>query len=139
MNWLSILLASLGPLASSPDLHWAGVLGHLDEARAVAFSGGDVSLLDRVYAHGGAARNADAAAIRSYTRRGGRVTGAGLTLLSCHVDDSSPRRVRLVVVDRLAEARVVWADGTSRSLPRDLPTRHSITLVLMSAGWRIGD
>lgn len=138
MNWLSVLITLLGSLAASPNLHWAGVLGDLDEARAAAFSAGDPTLLDGVYASDSSGRDMDAATIRAYARRGGHVHGAELTLLSCQVDDSSPRRVRLVVVDRLAAAEVVWADGSSRALPRDLPTKHVITLVRTSAGWRIG-
>ncbi|MCW2798684.1 MAG: hypothetical protein JWQ70_156 [Aeromicrobium sp.] len=139
MNWLSILLAMLGSLASSPQLHWVGVLGGLDKERAAAFSAGDPALLDQVYARESSGREADAAAIRAYARRGGRVTGAELILLSCRLDDSTPQRVRLVVVDRLDAARVVWADGSSRSLPQDLPTKHLITLVRTTDGWRIGD
>ncbi len=138
MNWLSVLLAVLGSLVATPDLQWAGVLGGLDHARAAAFASGDPSLLDQVYAPTSAGAETDAAAIRAYERRGGRVDGADLTLLSCRLDESSPRRVRLVVVDQLAEARVVWSDGSSRSLPRDLPTEHRITLVLTHDGWRIG-
>src|SRR4051794_7823054 len=117
MNWLSVLLALLGSLLSSPQLHWVGVLGGLDEARAQAFSASDPALLDRVYAPNSSGRDVDAATIRAYARRGGRVTGAELTLLFCRLDTSSPQRVRLVVIDRLAPARVVWADGSSRALP----------------------
>ena len=138
MNWLSILIALISSLASSPQLHWAGVLGDLDEARAAAFSAGDPALLDRVYAPTSSGRKVDAATIQAYAKRGGHVAGAELTLLSCRVRDSSPRRVRLVVVDRLAAARVVWTDGSARALPRDLPTKHVITLVRTSDGWRIG-
>lgn len=139
MNWLSVLLALLGSLASSPQLHWAAVLGGLDEARAAAFSAGDRAMLDRVYARDSSGRDVDAAAIRAYARRGGHVTGAQLTLLSCRIENSSPGRVRLVVIDRLAAARVVWADGSSRALPRDLPTKHLVTLVRTADGWRIGE
>ena len=137
MNWLSALLALLSSLASSPTVHWAGVLGELDHARAAAFAAGDTSLLDRVYVRGSASAGVDAAAIRAYAKRGGRIAGAELTLLSCRVEDSSPRRVRLVVVDQLATAKVIWADGSSRMLPRDLPTKHRITLVRTPDGWRI--
>jgi len=45
--------------------------------------------------------------------------------------------VRLEVVDQLEPARVAWDDGTSTDLPRDRPTRRSITLVRADAGWRI--
>jgi hypothetical protein len=137
MNWLSALLALLSSLAASPTVHWAAVLGELDHARAAAFAAGDRSLLDRVYARGSTSAEVDAAAIRAYAKRGGRIAGADLTLLSTRVEESSPRRVRLVVVDRLAAAKVRWPDGSSRMLPRDLPTRHHITLVRTPEGWRI--
>lgn len=137
MNWLSTLLALLTSIAASPTLHWAGVLGGLDHARAQAFSTGQVSVLDRVYTRDSAGAKVDAAAIRAYAERGGRIAGAELVLLSCRVEHSSRRLVRLVVVDQLAAARVVWADGSSRALPRDLPTKHRITLVRTSDGWRV--
>ena len=114
------------------------MLGELDHARAAALAAADTTLLGRVYARGSTGAELDAAAIRAYAERGGRVTGADLTLLSCRVEDSSGRRVALVVVDRLAAAKVVWADGSSRVLPRDLPTKHHITLVRTPGGWRIG-
>ena len=63
--------------------------------------------------------------------------GADLTLLSCTVKRSSAHRVVLDVVDQLSEARAVWADGSTRALPRDLPTRRVVTLVKTRAGWRI--
>ncbi|MDX6278675.1 MAG: hypothetical protein QOJ72_2803 [Nocardioidaceae bacterium] len=138
MNWLSVLITLLSSLASSPTVHWSGVLEDLDRDRAEAFAAGDPSMLDRVYAPGSASAQVDAAAIRAYAKRGGRVAGADLTLLSCRVRYSSRRRVDLVVLDRLAAAKLVWADGTSRTLPRDLPTKHHITLVRTSGGWRIG-
>lgn len=137
MNWLSALIALLSSLASSPTVHWAGMLDVLDRERSAAFAAGDISRLDRVYARGSAGAALDAASIRAYAKRGGRVAGADLTLLSCRVRHSSSRRVDLVVVERLAAAKVVWADGTSRMLPRDLPTKHHVTLVRTSDGWRI--
>jgi hypothetical protein len=137
MNWLSVLLALLGSLVPSADLHWVGVLTDLDHARAAAFSAGDPSLLNRVYTRDSPGRDVDSSTIKAYAGRGGRITGAELTLLSFRVLHSSKRRVQVVVIDRLAAARVVWADDSSRSLPRDLPTKHVITLVRMSAGWRI--
>jgi hypothetical protein len=138
MNWLSVLITLLSSLASSPTVHWSGVLEDLDRDRAEAFAAGDPSMLGRVYAPGSASAQVDAAAIRAYAKRGGRVADADLTLLSCRVRHSSRRRVDLDVVDRLAAAKVLWADGTSRTLPRDLPTKHHITLVRTSDGWRIG-
>ena len=50
----------------------------------------------------------------------------------------SGTRVRLDVVDQLGPARVAWDDGGSTDLPRDQPTRRTVTLVSTADGWRIG-
>ncbi|MEO6604781.1 MAG: hypothetical protein ABIN55_04135, partial [Aeromicrobium sp.] len=137
MEWFLVWLSTLASLLASDELRWAGELGDLDGVRAKAFATADPDLLDRVYVAGSAALDADAAMIRAYEQRGARVTGAELLVLSCRVRDASAERIRLEVIDRLAPARVVWADGTSRALPRDLPTKRTVTLVRTADGWRI--
>ena len=137
MEWFPVWLAAVVSLMASDDIRWAGVLGELDDIRAEAFAASDPALLDRVYAPRSRARAADAATIRDYERRGARVTGADLILVSCRVEEATAGRVELEVIDRLGPARVVWADGTSRALPRDLPTRRAVTLVRTPDGWRI--
>lgn len=138
MDWISVLVATVATLLGSDDLHWAGVLGELDDVRAEAFANGDTARLDEVYAPSSTGRDADAAMISAYANRGARVTGADLVLLSCRVTSSSADEVRLDVVDRLGASRIVWDDGTSRALPRDQPTRRVVTLVRTADGWRIG-
>ncbi len=130
-------LAAVASLVAPDRVCCDGLLGGLDHIRAEAFATSDQALLDHVYAPRSTARTADAAVIRAYERRGAHVTGADLIVMSCQVDDVAASRVRLAVIDRLAPARVVWADGTSRALPRDLPTRRTVTLVHTSEGWRI--
>lgn len=137
MDWLWVLIIALRPLEANDEVRWASVLGAIDDVRAEAFAAGDPALLDGVYAPGSPARKVDAAAIRAYTGRGGRVTGADLALLSCRVVGSSTDRAVLDVVDRLGPATVVWDDGTSRALPRDRPTQRIVTLVRTEVGWRI--
>jgi hypothetical protein len=137
MDWLVAWVASFAALATSEDVHWAGVLGDLDDVRAEAFASADPGLLSQVYAHGSAARDADASLIRDYRTRGAHVVGADLIVLSCKVKHESKGRVRLEVVDRLAPAHVEWDDGTTRALPRDLPTQRVVTLMLTAHGWRI--
>ncbi len=139
MEWWVAWVVALGSLVSSGDLRWAGVLGDLDRVRAEAFATSQPDLLDHVYATGSAARDVDASIIRDYAIRGGRVIDADLTVLSCQIVHETDDRVSLDVVDRLGPARVVWADGTTRALPRDLPTRRAVTLVRVSDGWRIAN
>ena len=137
MEWFTLWLAAVASLLAPDDLRWAGVLGELDDVRAEAFATAEPALLDQVYVPGSTAGDADTALIRDYERRGAHVIGADLIVLSCQVAEVTDRRVRLDVIDRLGPARVVWADGTSRSLPRDLPTKRTVTLVRTADGWRI--
>lgn len=137
MDWFVTWLAAIATLASSDDVRWAGVLGGLDDVRAEAFAHADPELLGEVYVRGSSARASDAELIRDYARRGARVVGADLVVLSCKVRYASSDRVRLAVVDRLAQSHVEWDDGTTRPLPRDLPTRRVVALMLTAHGWRI--
>ncbi len=137
MEWFAVWLAAVASLLASDNVRWAGVLGDLDDVRAQAFATSDPSLLDRVYAPHSTARDADRTMIDAYARRGAHVTGADLIVVSCEVKDATSRRVRLEVIDRLGPARAVWDDGTSRALPRDLPTHRVVTLILTAHGWRI--
>lgn len=134
-SWLLIVLARWS--SPSRDDHWALRLAALDTVRAEAFARSDPALLDAVYAPGASAGRADATTLHGYARRGARVTGAELRVLSCRVLSSSSRRVSLDVVDQLRPAWVVWADGTQIALPRDEPSRRIVTLARTSEGWRI--
>ncbi len=139
MDWFVAWLAAIAALVSSDDVRWAGVLGGLDDIRAEAFARADHGLLSKVYVRGSSARETDAGLIRDYRTRGAHVVGADLIVLSCKVRHESRGRVRLEVVDQLASAHVEWDDGTTRALPRDLPTRRVVTLMLTAHGWRIGN
>ncbi|MDR7087220.1 hypothetical protein J2X11_002059 [Aeromicrobium panaciterrae] len=137
MDWILAWVAAIAALAGSDEVHWAGVLGELDDVRAQAFANADPALLSEAYVRASSARKADAALIRDYRSRGAQVVGADFIVLSCKVKSASADRVSLIVVDRLAPAHVEWDDGTTRRLPRDLPTRRVVTLILTSHGWRI--
>lgn len=137
VDWLWVLITALRIVSPAPEDRWAAALSELDEVRAQAFSEGEPRLLTQVYVRGSRARTADAAMIADYRRRGGRVVGAELRVLSCAVQAESSRRVRLDVVDRLGPARITWDDGSSTVLPRDEPSRRVVTLVRTPAGWRI--
>ncbi|AXT84678.1 hypothetical protein C6I20_05375 [Aeromicrobium sp. A1-2] len=132
-----MLIVALRSVSPAPADHWASTLAVLDHERAAAFARADAKLLDRVYVRGSEARRVDAAMIADHRRRGARVVGAELRILSCRVLSASGSRVRLDVVDRLAPAQVVWADGSSTALPYDEPSRRVITLLRTAGGWRV--
>ena len=137
MDWLWVLIVAVRSASPVPADHWAWTLAELDHDRATAFARVDPALLDRVYVRGSEARTADAATIADHRRRGARVVGAELRILSCRVLSSSGSRIRLDVVDRLARARVVWDDGSTTMLPHDEPSRRIVTLVRTAEGWRV--
>ena len=137
MDWLWVLIAAVRAVSPAPEDEWATRFGALDEVRAEAFATADVGLLDGAYVRGSRALAVDAATIDDYRRRGGRVAGAEMRIISCRVLAASTSRARLQVVDRLGPARIVWSDGSSTSLPRDEPSRRVITLVRTPEGWRI--
>ncbi|AWB91935.1 hypothetical protein [Aeromicrobium chenweiae] len=119
------------------DLIWTIIMAILDKDRAAAFADADATRLDDVYVEGSRARAADAATIRSYARRDGRVLGAELRVLTCRVVRAGSDRATLDVVDVLSPSRVEWGDGTTTELPRDQPSRHRVTLHRTADGWRI--
>jgi hypothetical protein len=137
MGWLWMLIAALRAVSPAPQDQWATLLAELDRTRAEAFATTDADLLDGVYVRGSRAWAVDAATIAAYRQRRARVIGAELRIVSCRVLAASRTRVRLDVVDRLAPARVVWADGTTTALPRDEPTGRVVTLVRTAGGWRV--
>lgn len=139
MGWWWIVVVLIRGVSPAPDDQWATRLTELDRVRAEAFATVDPGRLDDVYVGGSRAWRTDAASIDAYARREGRVVGAELRILTCHVIQASPDRVRLDVVDQLGPAKVVWGDGTSRALPRDQPSRREVTVVLTPEGWRIAE
>ncbi len=137
MDWIWVVVVALRALSPSPDDVWATRLTALDTVRAQAFAQGDPSLLDDIYVAGSRGRATDAETIAAYASRGGRVEGAALRIVSCSVVAERRDQVRLEVVDQLGRASVVWADGSTTSLPHDQPSRRHVVLERTSAGWRI--
>lgn len=116
------------------------VLRRWDTARARAFEQGDPVRLRALYLPRSRAGGADVRLLRSYLRRGLRVTGMRTQVLSVNVLLERPGRVRLRVVDRLAGAEVVdLATGRRVPLPRDAASERVVELRRSSAGtWRVG-
>ncbi|MBC7633347.1 hypothetical protein [Aeromicrobium sp.] len=137
MDWLWVLIVAMRGVSPDAQDRWASRLTDLDEVRAEAFATADSGLLREVYVRGSSGLKVDAAMIAAYHRRGARVLDADMRVLSCRVLRASSSRARLDVVDRLAQARVQWDDGSTTALPRDQPSRRVVTLVRTSDGWRI--
>jgi hypothetical protein len=137
MDWIWAVLVAVRGLSPAPDDQWATRLTDLDRTRAVAFARADPTLLDDVYVPGSDAQRTDATTIDAYARRGGRVRGAELRILTCRLVRETPGRADLEVVDQLAHAKVEWSDGTTTALPRDRPSRRVVTLERTPEGWRM--
>ncbi|MRK02222.1 hypothetical protein GEV27_11885 [Aeromicrobium sp. S22] len=137
MDWIWVIVMALRQTSPAPADQWAVRLATLDADRAAAFAEADPTRLATVYVAGSRAMAADAATIRSYADRDGRVVGARLRVLTCRVVSTGADRATLDVVDVLAPAQVEWGDGSVTDLPRDRPSRHRVTLHRTRDGWRI--
>ncbi|MCW2831158.1 MAG: hypothetical protein JWP31_1850 [Aeromicrobium sp.] len=137
MEWLWWLVMTVAGPSCDPDDRWGARIDRLDRVRAEAFAAADPGRLGDVYVDGSRLAATDESAILDYRARGGIVVGARLQLLQCHVRRATSTRAVVDVVDRLGPARVTWGDGTEARLPRDRPTRRTLTLVRTADGWRI--
>jgi hypothetical protein len=104
------------------------VLHAWDERRAEAWATGDVAGLRSLYTDRSTAGRADATMLRAWEERGLRVDGTEMQLLSVQVRRRTPDLLVLDVVDRLVGGVL---------LPRDLPTRHVVTLRVVAGEWRV--
>ncbi|HET8717320.1 MAG TPA: hypothetical protein VFM50_06165 [Nocardioidaceae bacterium] len=117
----------------------AAVLHAWDRARAEAYADGDVPALRRLYVPGTTAGARDAHLLRSYLRRGLRVTGLRTQLLELRVLERTRHRLRLRVTDRVARAVAVGPHGGRTVLPRDRASTNEITLVRRRHAWRVAE
>ena len=124
------------PRVPDDRARWIGVLRHLDVRRERAWRSGRPGLLLGVFAPGSRPLAADARALHAYRERGLAVDGARMRFWDPRVVAVAADSVRLRVSDRLGPARVLRS-GRATPLPRDRPSRHEVTLVDTSAGWRI--
>ncbi len=129
--WLLALLASVG--ATDPGCL---VLGALDERRSAALEAGDAAALTDVYPSGSSLLASDRGLVEQYRARGLRLRGARLERLACSTVARGSSRYVVRVVDRLGTAQV--EGSAARTLPRDRPTRRTVTIVRTEAGWRVG-
>lgn len=139
MEWLILLVATvmtqIPPNASSD--HPAEMLTAFDLIRSQAFRHARSDLLERVYPRGSTLLERDRRTLESYSSRGLTLEEMRMRVISATVIERHRDRIGLDVVDQLSVARVRMPDGSTRDLPRDLPTRRIVELSLTAEGWRI--
>lgn len=119
------------PVRDSPG----AVLAAWDARRAQAWAEGDVAALTRLYADGSRTGRADVRLLRHYRERGLRVEGLTTQVLALDVVESGPRRLVLLVTDRVVGGEAVGGAGTV-ALPRDrASTRHVVLTRSPGAEW----
>ena len=112
----------------------AAVLAAWDARRARAWAQADVVTLRRLYAAGSSAGESDVSLLRRYARRGLRVTGLQTQVLDLDVLAAGPRRLDVVVTDRVVGGEAV-GDGHAVALPRDRPSTRRVVLVRAAGSW----
>ena len=112
------------------------VLEEWDRSRAAAYSSGDVAALRRLYVRGAPARRNDVRVLRAYVERGLVVRDLELQRSAIEVLAASEKRLRVELLERLAAATVVAADGEV-GLPVDRLERRVVTLVRGQRRWQV--
>jgi hypothetical protein len=119
------------------------VLSELDALRSSAFAECDERLLERVYAPGSAAFNADRSRLAELSAVGASASGLRLTLLDVTEDkdlSASDGRVVLSVVDELPDYTLVGPDGVEQHRTGRGRATWLVTLQEVEEGqWRIAD
>lgn len=110
------------------------VLTGWDRLRAAAYASGDVAALRALYVPGSATGRRDVQVLRAYADRGLVVRGMRMQVLACDVISTGPRRIRVVVTDRLQGAVV----GGIR-LPVDRASRRVVTFVRRDDLWVVAE
>lgn len=104
------------------------VLATWDARRSAAWAGGDVAGLQRLYADGSRTGAADVRLLRRYRDRGLRVEGLTTQVLALDVVGRTPRRLVLLVTDRVAGGAAVGG-ATPVPLPSDRASTRRVVLV----------
>ncbi|TQK71573.1 hypothetical protein [Nocardioides sp. SLBN-35] len=112
------------------------VLRDWDRSRARAWASGDVDALRALYVRGSPAGTRDVAMLRAWLRRGLRVEGMAMQVLTVELQRRTDRRLVLVVTDRLAGAMGVRPGSGERvALPRDGPSTRRLVFVRSGDAW----
>jgi hypothetical protein len=112
------------------------VLAAWDRLRAEAWAAGDVKRLADLYVDGSRSGAADVRLLRRYARRGLTVAGLRTQVLALRVVERTPRRLVLVVTDRVVGARAVGGPSPV-ALPSDRASTRRVVLVRGDGTWRV--
>ncbi|MBU2697535.1 hypothetical protein [Pimelobacter sp. 30-1] len=130
-----------GSVRVSPAVGSLAVLRAWDRARSRAWARGDPRALARLYVPGSAAGRRDLAMLRAWTGRGLRVEGMTTQVLAVRLRAWTPRRLVLVVTDRLDGGFAVPPSGVGttgparRALPRDGPSTSRLVFRRVAGRW----
>jgi hypothetical protein len=114
------------------------VLADWDERRAAAWARGDAGALADLYAPGSRSGAADVRLLRAYARRGLRVEGLTTQVLGLRVVERSPRRLVLVVTDRVVGGSAVGGSAPV-ALPADRASTRRVVLARQRGRWVVAD
>jgi hypothetical protein len=125
------------PPTVGAERRWRRELERLDRLRASAWRRGDVDRLRSVYVAGSAELAVDERHLQAYVARGFMVRGVRTRVMAVHVVDRGRLRVRLAVVDRLADPVASDPTGRELALPHDRARRQLVELRRVHGRWRI--
>lgn len=128
------------PTAASghPAPRPAAVLAGWDQRRAAAWARGDAAALAELYAPGSRSGAADVRLLRAYAGRGLRVEGLTTQVLALRVVERSPRRLVLVVTDRVVGGSAVGG-AAPVALPADRASTRRVLLVRQRGRWVVAE
>lgn len=113
---------------AEPGLGPARVLAAWDERRAAAWAEGDTEALRSLYVDGSRAGAGDVLLLEDYLRRGLTVEGLRTQVLALDVVGQSPRRLVLLVTDRVVGGHAVGG-ASPVALPAARASTRRIVLV----------
>ncbi|TIC79881.1 hypothetical protein E8D34_19625 [Nocardioides sp. GY 10113] len=128
------VVVDAAPVAETPEGVALRVLHTWDRRRARAWARQDAAALGSLYAPGSVAGARDAAMLGAWAERGVRVRGLRIQLLGIEVRQHGPRRLVVVVTDRVVRGRGVGPGGVVR-LPRDRESTRRLVLVRPAGRW----
>ena len=116
----------------------AATLAAWDERRSAAWAAGDADLLASLYTDGSRTGAADVRLLRRYRGRDLTVEGLTTQLLGVRAVVRSPRRLVLVVTDRVVAGRVVGGPAPV-ALPSDRASVRRVVLVRPDRAWLVAE
>ena len=116
--------------------HALAVLHAWDERRSQAWAGSDERALAALYVRRSSAARTDVRLLRSYTARGFVVRRIVTQVFGLRVLRTTPDRLIVRILDRVAGGEVVTPDSTV-PLPSTHPVVRRIVLARVAGEWRV--